>query len=104
MMDALEFMSEWRRMCKSQIGACKECSLRKHGVNNICSNIIEATCETDLVDTIHFVTEWSKEHPLVTNEMKVREVFGDNAVNSILVLPPSDIKRWLAEPYKERES
>ena len=103
-MEALEFMSEWRRMCKSHIGACAGCPLKEHGVRNICSNIIEKTCEGDLKDVVHFVTEWSEAHPLVTNEMKVREVFGDNAVNSILVLPPSDIKRWLAEPYKERES
>ena len=53
---------------------------------------------------IFAVDAWSKAHPLVTNEMKFREVFGDNAANSILALHPSDIKRWLSEPYKERES
>lgn len=103
-MEALEFMSEWRRMCKSNMGTCEKCTLRKNGVSNICASIIEDTCECDLEDTVHCVTEWSKEHPMVTNEMKVREVFGDSAVNSILVLPPSDIKRWLAQPYEERES
>ena len=56
-----------------------------------------------VVSIVQAVEMWSKTNPIVTNEMKLREVFGDNAVNSILALHPSDIKRWLAEPYKERK-
>ena len=104
MMDAREFMSEWRRMCKSHIGRCDGCPLEKHGVSKICFNDIETTCESDLEDVVHFVTEWSEAHPLVTNEMKFCEIFGSNATNSILSLYPSDIKNWLAQPYIEAKN
>ena len=100
-MEALDYFKEARRMCKSYPD-CKDCPL----INSPCGSIrcLEGRSDAEMRCEIKVVEQWSKEHPLVTNEMKVREVFGDNAVNSILVLPPSDIKRWLAEPYKERES
>ena len=98
-MEALDYFKEARRMCKSYPD-CKGCPL----INSPCGSIrcLEGRSDAEMRCKIKVVEQWSKEHPLVTNEMKVREVFGDNAVNSILVLPPSDIKRWLAEPYKER--
>ena len=97
-MEALDYFKEARRMCKSYPD-CKGCPL----INSPCGSIrcLEGRSDAEMRCEIKVVEQWSKEHPLVTNEMKVREVFGDNAVNSILVLPPSDIKRWLAEPYKE---
>ena len=100
-MEALDYFKEARRMCKSYPD-CKGCPL----INSPCGSIrcLEGRSDAEMQCEIKVIEQWSKEHPLVTNEMKVREVFGDNAVNSILVLPPSDIKRWLAEPYKERES
>jgi len=101
MIDALELLKTTRRMCKAHddIGTCTGCAFYDFCNDN------ELFCEYSdarLQKVIDGVEEWGRTNPLVTNEMKVREVFGDNAVNSILVLPPSDIKRWLAEPYKER--
>jgi len=99
-MEALDYCKEAQRMCESYPD-CHGCPL----INFACGFIrcIERFSDADIQCQIKVVEQWSQEHPLVTNEMKVREVFGDNAVNSILVLPPSDIKRWLAEPYKERK-
>jgi len=98
-MEAIEFLKEYSRMCNTSI-RCQGCPLSERP----CLSAALSTVTDDNIKTIVSSVEWwSKEHPLVTNEMKIREVFGDNAVNSILVLPPSDIKRWLAEPYKERK-
>lgn len=98
-MEALEFLKEAQRMCKSYPD-CKGCPL----LNSPCGFIrsIEGHSDADIRCTIKVIEQWSKEHPLITNEMKFREVFGDNAVNSVLALHPSDIKRWLAQQYKER--
>ena len=97
-MEAIEFLKEYRRMCNSY-QHCGGCPLKEAGC---LASGMRLKSDSKFLTIISTVEQWSKEHPLVTNEMKVREVFGDNAVNSILVLPPSDIKRWLAEPYKER--
>ena len=100
MTDTLEFLKETNRMCSSY-KECTDCPLK-----SLASFYGYATCRIAMFNecekAIFAVDAWSKAHPLVTNEMKFREVFGDNAANSILALHPSDIKRWLAEPYKER--
>jgi len=99
MMDALEFLKEHRRMCDSHLN-CDGCPL----MNAPClSSDWSEISDKALRDIVLAVTLWSKDNPPVTNEMKFREVFGDNAVNSVLAVHMSDIKRWLAEPYKERE-
>lgn len=97
-MDALDFWKEYKRMCNSY-KYCNNCPLV--GANCLSLGVLNKSDRNFLIIT-NGVETWSKEHPLVTNEMKFREVFGDNAANSILALHPSDIKRWLAEPYKER--
>ena len=104
MIEALKFLLEWKRMCKSFGERCGDCPLWINHADFWCNHILDAMPEEDAEKIVSIVSEWSKEHPIVTNEMKVREVFGDNAANSILALHPSDIKRWLAKPYKERES
>jgi len=100
-MEAREFLKEINRMCSSY-KECTDCPLKElasFSGYKACRIYMLNECEK----AISAVDAWSKDHPLVTNEMKFREVFGDNAVNSILVLPPSDIKRWLAQPYEERK-
>ena len=102
MMSAIRFLKETQRMCNSY-QECTDCPLKE-----LASFSGQPTCKSAMLNecekAIFAVDVWSRTHPLVTNEMKLREVFGDNAANSILALHPSDIKRWLAEPYKERES
>lgn len=103
MMAPLEFMIEWKRMCNAQHNHCTECTLHIHDCDNMCVDPICMVEDATMEDIAHYVTEWSEAHPPVTNEMKLRQIFGDNVANSILALYPSDIKRWLAEPYKERK-
>lgn len=99
MMEALAFLEEHKRMCKSYRD-CDGCPLRYKPC--LASNWMR--CDVDkLFNIVQAVEMWSNNNPIVTNEMKFREVFGDNAVNSVLAVHMSDIKRWLAEPYKERK-
>lgn len=100
MIEALVFLEEYKRMCLSYCN-CDGCPLKHKPC--LSSNWMRIDADK-VVSIVQAVEMWSKTNPIVTNEMKLREVFGDNAANSILALHPSDIKRWLAEPYKERES
>lgn len=99
-MGALEFLKEYKRMCNSYINrfGCEGCPLSGKqclgtGVRNKTdSEFLTITCE---------VEQWSKEHPMVTNEMKVREVFGEKAIYAISSPNVQALKDWLDEPYKE---
>ena len=99
-MEALAFLEGHKRMCHSYSN-CDGCPLKHKPC--LASNWMKLDADK-VFSMVKAVEMWSKANPIVTNEMKFRELFGDNAVNSILALHPSDIKRWLAEPYKERES
>jgi len=75
-MDAVDFLKERERMCKS-FDRCVECKL--HGK---CSHI-EFNFEFDKVeDAVSIVEKWSKEHPVKTNGDVlfdfVEEHFGSN--------------------------
>lgn len=98
-MEALEFLKEYSRMC-AEYKECYGCPLK----GTTCSIVFSKLSEEKMINIIEKTEQWSKEHPIITNEMKFREIFGENAVNSICSLYVSDIKRWLAEPYEERES
>ena len=70
-MEALEFLKEARRMCLA-VGSCDECHL-SYGcvvddVKKVSDSVLESNCSV--------VEAWSKEHPIITNAMKFKEVFG----------------------------
>lgn len=102
MMDALELLQTTRRMCKAHDDICNCAGCAFYYVCNDSEPLCKYS-DKEIQKIIDDVEEWGRDNPLVTNEMKFREVFGDNAVNSVLALHLSDIKRWLAEPYKERK-
>lgn len=97
-MEALEFLKEAQRMCKSYAD-CKGCPL----LNSPCGFIrsIEGHSDADIRCTIKVIEQWSKEHPpKLTNAQKFKEVFG--------VLPTDYVmgrsrETWWDKPYKEPE-
>jgi len=97
-MEALDFLKEAQRMCKSYAD-CKGCPL----VNSPCGFIrcivdhsgAEMRCVTKVVE------QWSKEHPIITNAQKFKEVFGFSVEDKYTMR--SDVTEWLNEPYKEPE-
>ena len=95
-MEAIEFLKEYKRMCIVS-KKCYRCPL----MGTTCT-IDSGLSEEQMIDIIEKTEQWSKEHHIVTNEMKFCEIFGDNAVNSVLAVHQSDIKTWFAQPYKEQ--
>ena len=96
-MEALEFLKENKRMCTVNKD-CYGCPLK----GTTCS-ISPELSEEQMIDIVSKTEQWSKEHPLVTNRMKIREVFGDDAMYTISSPNVQALKDWLDEPYKEPE-
>lgn len=61
-MDAVEFLNEWKRMCKS-FDVCEDCVGEKY-----CYNPKETThdCSNNWRKLVPIVDAWSKEHPKKT--------------------------------------
>lgn len=94
-MEAIECLKEYRRMCSTSI-RCQGCPLSERP----CLSAVLSTVTDDNIKTIvNAVEQWSKENPLVTNEMKIREVFGDKAIYAISSPNVQALKDWLNEPY-----
>jgi hypothetical protein len=106
-MDAVEYLKERARICKSFNRFCAGCPLFSVGCGK--GNPDEA---------VDIVEQWSREHPVMTNAMKFEEVFGEKPANGKgeRLCPPiafrkskdcscecSECDQWWDEPYKEPE-
>lgn len=93
-MEAIEFLKEYNRMCV-ECRNCSGCPLK----GTECS-IGSGLSEEEMINIVGKTEQWSKEHPIITNARKFKEVFG---------WPQSDIdslryaRAWWDEPYKEPE-
>lgn len=98
-MEAIEFLEETQRMCSSY-KECTDCPLKE-----LASFSGQPTCKSAMLNecekAIFAVDVWSRTHPLVTNRMKIREVFGAQAIYAISSPNVQAFKDWLDEPYKE---
>lgn len=93
-MEFQEFVRERRRMCKETF--CSECPISKFRID--CSY----ACLTNPEEAEKIVSDWSKEHPIVTNEQKLKEVlqdtFGEDYKNYMLI---SCFSEWADKEYKK---
>lgn len=92
-MEFQEFVRERDRMCDGY-GNCEECPIHKLSVIGTCAK----KCFEKPAEVERIVSDWSKEHPLVTNKDKFMKVFGfdlcamDCDENTMI---------WLNTEYKE---
>lgn len=82
-MDALEYLKTRKRMTKNCRVDCDECLLgSKYNGRNINCIPLESLYSDE---AIQIVEDWSKEHPLVSNVDKYKEViketFGDDLID-----------------------
>lgn len=86
---------EYRRLCDA-FDICKECPL-----NDLVKNT--PNCETGVFrgypeDAERIILQWAAEHPIKTNGIKFREVFGQPYEH--LFEANGFIKQWLSQEYK----
>ena len=97
-MEAIEFLKEYNRMC-TMYKSCRRCPLEMDN----CVGCGDEFSEKQIINIIEKTEQWSKEHPLVTNAQKFKEVFGGEAIYAISSPNVQALKDWLDEPYKEVE-
>lgn len=78
-MDALEFVRETNRMCKSFSISCGTCLAKKHG-----NCIISPLWDEEIVP---IVEKWSKENPIKTRQSVFLEQWPEAKVDKDGVLP-----------------
>ena len=70
-MDAVMFVKEWKRMCRSS-KTCLSCSIGKiAGVSTVCSNVVKKEPEK----YVAIVEKWSAEHPIKTRQSEFLKLF-----------------------------
>lgn len=97
-MEAFDFLKEAQRMCKSY-PYCEGCPLKNFACGLV--RCLEKHTDADMRCVTKVVEQWSKEHHIITNRMKIREVFGDEAMYTISSPNMQALIDWLDEPYKE---
>lgn len=88
-MDAVMFVKEWKRMCRSS-KTCLSCSIGKSaGVSTVCSNVVKKEPEK----YVAIVEKWSAEHPIKTRQSEFLKMFPDASigVNGALVIAPCNV-------------
>lgn len=96
-MDAVMFLKEKHRMCKTM----REINFFNEGKIESCENCpIERYCGEETLNpesAVSAVEKWSNENPIITNGAKFKEVFG-----WLPTFSDGEIyKEWWNEPYKK---
>ena len=86
---------ERERMCESFKG-CKECPMYNLTQGNFCgTKILNHPEESERI-----IMQWAAEHPIKTNGMKFKEVFGDHVVWGT----DEDMEAWFCAEYKGEDN
>lgn len=108
-MDAVEFLREKERMCKSFNDNCKN----KDGNNFCCGLRYEAdksgeSCEeyinSNPAEAVEIVERWSKDHPRKTRQSELLKLFPRTGLgdDGLVGFCPEDMDSEFACPRKER--
>ena len=87
-MDAVMFVKEWKRMCRSS-KTCLSCSIGKSaGVSTVCSNVVKEETEK----YVAIVEKWSAEHPIKTRQSEFLKFFPNAVIrNGVIQICPRNI-------------
>lgn len=87
-MDAVMFVKEWTRMCRSS-KTCLSCSIGKSaGVSTVCRNVVKEEPEK----YVAIVEKWSAEHPMKTRQSEFLKMFPNAYIrNGIIRICPRKI-------------
>lgn len=78
MWDSVREVSKGRMSCGGV--ECKVCPFDKLTAGDCPTNVL-----IHAMEVIEIVEKWSKEHPIVTNRDKLKEVFGEQLAHDIIV-------------------
>lgn len=85
-MDAVKFLEEAGRMCRS-VNKCSYCALGKDTGDTIecLINSMPILSSQDAEDCVKIVEEWSKKHPRKTRAEELKRLFPNNSVENLCI-------------------
>ena len=90
-----EVIKQFNRMCEAQEKICDKCPVnKKRGLFNCWRALAFNPDEME-----ESVMQWAKEHPPITNNDKIKEIFGLDFKSTFTASPWT--LEWLDEEYKE---
>ena len=98
-MDAVMFVKEWKRMCRSS-KTCLSCSIGKiAGVSTVCSNVVKEEPEK----YVSIVEKWSAEHQIRTRQREFLKMFPNAPLreNGSIAICPLDVDRDAKKKKKQ---
>lgn len=90
-MDAVMFVKEWARMCKS-VKRCDDCIIGKSaGMFTLCGNAIKEDPEKHVA----IVEKWSAEHTIKTRQSEFLKIYPDARIakNGAIQICPNRIEK-----------
>lgn len=90
-MEAVKFIEEWVRMCKT-IKNCNECDIRRIKSDGNCRLKIESNPE----EAVAIVQKWSAEHTIKTRQSEFLNMFPNAPLreNGSIAICPLDVDRY----------
>lgn len=85
-------MAEFKEVMKQKKRMCEYC---EENCNSCDGSIFVSNSDPDRFEK--FVMDWAKEHPVVTNKDKFREIFGTYTLESLRKCPFAASKKCLGE-------
>ena len=114
-MEAIEFLKEAQRLCEQSRYCSMECPLYESCIFDFMYEN-ESSKETwgRIEKAVAIIEQWSKEHPLVTNAQKFKEVFGKIELKDYIKCRVNHMSedeteieilegKWWDEPYEGAE-
>lgn len=77
-MDAVKYLKEYERMCRSYGHDCNKCGIDKMRNGDGCTSIINKYPE----EAVSIVEKWSKEHPIKTRKSEFLKTFPNARMGS----------------------
>ena len=77
-MDAVKYLKEYERMCRSYGYDCNKCGIDKMRNGDGCTSIINKYPE----EAVSIVEKWSEEHPVKTRKSEFLKMFPDVRIGS----------------------
>ena len=99
-MDAIEFIKEKKRMCKSYSSCTDTCLIRK-SMDESRSTCI-GYCFEYPEKAVAIVERWSSEHPAKTRQSEILKIIPDATIkNGILITKPCEVNEKIKDRCKK---
>ena len=100
-MDAVEFLEERERMCRSHHRICEVCEINKKNCAVPCNDFIKI----HPAEAVEIVERWTKDHPRKTRQSELLKLFPRMSMTAddVVAFCPESMDSAFVCPIKERD-